>query len=866
MIERLQRELDTLPVAAVAGVLNEALTRGTTAIVTAAPGAGKSTVLPLTILEGLQSLEAPPTTQSLEASPTKDAGKIIVLEPRRVAARQIASRMAWLLGETVGDTVGYRIRFESKVSAATRVEVVTEGVLTRMLLDDPALEGVAVVVFDEFHERSLNTDEAFALTRQCQQLLRGDLRIVVMSATIDTAALAAALRCPVIESEGRMFPVEVRRTEEEADVHNVSPLVAKTIVQAHRSHEGDILAFLPGEGEIRRVLELLDGRLGATRIYPLYGLLSNDEQARAIAPTRDGERKVVLATPIAETSLTIEGVRVVVDSGLCRKVVFDARSGLNHLETVRISMDMATQRTGRAGRVAPGVCYRLWSAATETRMGEVRTPEILDADLTSLLLDAAIWGEREVESLPWLTPPPRPAIIHARQLLLSLGAIDDEGRTTDWGRRLSKLPCHPRIAQMLLTADTDGRRSLAADIAALLEEKDPLAGEGDAAIDRRIDALRRERSSVVGEASKLCSSVVGKPGRWGRIARTARQYADMIHAREDNTSVNPYEAGALLASAYPERIGKAWKEGIGVFQLSGGALVAVEATDSLTAAEWIVAASMHHCRESRLSNSSWGRVFLASVVAPADLRHYARERDTIFWDSKAGAVVARKEVRIGVILMDAKPLLPTENRREQWQQVVCEAIAKEGVSMLNFGDEVQNMQRRIAFVATRHPELALPAVGTQAICACATEWGPFFVGKAATVAELKKIDLREVIWSRLTYEQQQMVERLAPTHVVVPTGSRIRLDYRIGAEAPVLRVRLQECFGLTDTPEADGQPVLMELLSPGFKPVQLTTDLHSFWQTTYFDVRKELRRRYPKHVWPDNPLQATPVRGVRHPN
>ena len=857
-----------LPVAAVATTLNETLLRReTTAIVTAAPGAGKSTVLPLTMLEGLLKF----SPEASQQGKPKDTGKIIMLEPRRVAARQIASRMAWLLGETVGNTVGYRIRFESKVSQATRIEVVTEGVLTRMLLDDPALEGVAVVIFDEFHERSLNTDEAFVLTRQCQQLLRDDLRIVVMSATIDTAALASALRCPVIESEGRMFPVEVVRTEEEASVTNVSQLVARTIVQAHRSHEGDILAFLPGEGEIRRVQEWLDGRLGTTRIYPLYGLLSNDEQARAIAPSGTGitnprqQRKVVLATPIAETSLTIEGIRVVVDSGLCRKMAFDARSGLNHLETVRISLDMATQRTGRAGRVAPGVCYRLWSAATESRMDAVRTPEIVEADLTSLVLDCAIWGEREVESLPWLTPPSRSAVAHARQLLVSLGAIDEEGKATAWGRRLAKLPCHPRIARMLLKADTAEHRSLAADIAALLEEKDPLAGEGDAALDRRLDALRRERSC-------------GKPGKWARIARTARQYADMIHAREDNTAVNPYEVGALLASAYPERIGKAWKEGVGVFQLAGGALVSVMPTaeansipadapsrslsfftlhSSLTS-EWIVAASMHQ------KSGGVGRVFLASVVDPADLRDYARERETVAWDGKAGAVVARKEVRIGVILMDSKPLNPTENRREQWQQVVCEAIVKEGASLLSFSDEVQNMQRRIAFVATRHPELALPAVDTQAICESATEWGPFFVGKAMTAAELKKIDLREVVWSRLNYEQQLTVERLAPTHVVVPTGSRIRLDYRIGAEAPVLRVRLQECFGLVDTPLADGQPVLMELLSPGFKPVQLTTDLHSFWQATYFDVRKELRRRYPKHAWPDNPLEANPVRGVRH--
>ena len=852
MTERLRKELDTLPVAAVAATLNETLRKRTAAIVTAAPGAGKSTVLPLTILEGILMNASEAPQQGIR----KDTGKIIMLEPRRVAARQIASRMAWLLGEAAGDTVGYRIRFESKVTETTRIEVVTEGVLTRMLLDDPALEGVAVVIFDEFHERNLNTDEAFALTRQCQQLLRDDLRIVVMSATIDTAALAAALRCPVIESEGRMFPVEVRRTEEEASVTNVSQLVAKIIAQAHRSHEGDILAFLPGEGEIRRVQEQLDGRLGATKVYPLYGLLSNDEQARAISSGRSGERKVVLATPIAETSLTIEGVRVVVDSGLCRRMVFDARSGLNHLETVRISMDMATQRMGRAGRVAPGVCYRLWSATTEQRMAAVRTPEILEADLTSLVLDSAIWGEREVESLPWLTPPPRSAVAYARQLLVSLGAIDEEGRVTAWGQRLAKLPCHPRIARMLLKADTAERRSLAADIAALLEEKDPLAGGAvvptlscvvpSAALDLRLDALRRERSS-------------GKLGKWARIARTARQYADMIHAREDNTAVNPCEAGALLASAYPERIGKAWKEGVGVFQLSGGGLVAVDAADGMAAAEWIVAASMHQ------KSGGTGRVFLASVVTPADLRDFARERETVAWDAKAGAVVARREVRIGVILMDTKPLAPTENLRERVQQVVCEAIVKDGLSLLNFSGEVQNMQRRIAFVSTRHPELALPAVDTQAICESATEWGPFFVGKATSVAELKKIDLREVVWSRLTYEQQQTVERLAPTHVVVPTGSRIRLDYRIGAEAPVLRVRLQECFGLLDTPQADGQPVLMELLSPGFKPVQLTTDLHSFWQTTYFDVRKELRRRYPKHSWPDNPLEASPVRGVARP-
>ncbi len=820
MTDRLRHELATLPAATIAETLNATLRHQTAAIVTVAPGTGKSTLLPLTLLAGLP----------------EDAGKIVVLEPRRVAARQIASRMAWLLDEAVGETVGYRIRFERRVSQRTRIEVVTEGVLTRMLLDDPALEGIGVVVFDEFHERSLNTDEAFALTRQCQQLLRDDLRIVAMSATISTAALQEALQCPVLECDARMYPIEVMHNGGIADPSNISPMMAQSILQAYRVHEGDILAFLPGEGEIHRTAELLDGALDGARIYPLYGMLSNDEQAQAIAPSPEGERKVVLATPIAETSLTIEGVRVVVDSGFCRKMVFDPKSGLSHLETVRISMDMATQRTGRAGRVAPGVCYRLWSKADEARMEPVRKPEILEADLASLMLDAALWGESDVESLPWLTPPPKASIVHARKLLVALGALDERGRVSPMGREMSKLPCHPRIARMLITANSLEQRALAADIAALLEEKDPLADETDVSLARRIDALRRARK--------------GNGGRWTRIIRTARQYADMTKTSVDNTSVNPYDVGALLASAFPERIGKRWKEGVGVFQLSSGDLVGIDAQDPLSDADWIVAASMHQ------KAGGTGRVFMASIVDPVDLTPYATERDNIGWDSKTGTVVARHERRIGNILLESKPL--TGNTRDAVQQVVCQAIAKEGTSMLDFSDKVTNLQRRIAFVAQRHPELELPPVDTPSVCTSATDWGPLFIGKASTVAELKKIDLCKVIWSRLSYDQQQAVDRLAPTHIAVPSGSRIAVEYRLGAEAPVLRVRLQECFGLVDTPQVDGLPVLMELLSPGFKPVQLTSDLHSFWQSTYFEVRKELRRRYPKHAWPDNPMNEQP--------
>ena len=450
------KEITSLPAYQIAGEVNRALTEGNRLIITAPPGAGKSTVLPLTILEGLSG-----------------NGKLLMLEPRRVAARQIAERMAWLVGEPVGRSIGYRVKQDTKVSRDTRIEVITEGILTRMLIEDPTLDGVAAVIFDEFHERSIHSDEALALTRQTQALLREDLRIIIMSATIDTEALAIALQAPVIESEGRMFPVEIKHTAKEATPENVSELVAHYIREAHKTEAGDILAFLPGEAEIRRCEELLGTALGATHICPLYGMLSNAEQKAAIAPSAPGERKVVLATPVAETSLTIEGVRIVIDGGLYKHLVVDARTGLSHLETERISLDMATQRSGRAGRVAPGVCYRLWSTATEARMPLVRTPEILHADLAPLVLDIAAWGENDPMALPWLTPPASARITEARKLLQALGAMDAAGSITPVGRRMAALPCHPRLARMQLRADTPARKALAARLADLLEERNP---------------------------------------------------------------------------------------------------------------------------------------------------------------------------------------------------------------------------------------------------------------------------------------------------------------------------------------------------------------------------------------------------------
>ena len=803
--------------AEVAGTVNEALSERGGAVVTAPPGAGKSTLLPLTILESLSE------------------GKVVMLEPRRVAARQIAERIAWMLGEPVGKTVGYRMRFEQCVSAGTRIEVVTEGVLVRRLVDDPGLDGVAVVIFDEFHERSLTTDVALALTREARAVLRPDLELVLMSATIDATGLCAALDLPLVESRGKMFPVEIVRGNEEAKPENVAELVARTVRMAHREHEGDILAFLPGEADIRRCAEHLGGSLGATQVFPLYGMLSGADQRRAIAPSAPGERKIVLATPIAETSLTIEGVRVVVDSGLCRKPVFDPQRGLSRL--------MADQRTGRAGRVAPGVCYRLWSAATEQRMLPIRVPEILEADLAPTVLAVAAWGESHAERLPWLSPPPVLSMVHARELLRELDALDEQGRITPHGRDLAALPCHPRVAQMLLKADTPERKALAADLAALLEEKDPL-DTMEAGVYIRLKALRDARASH-------------REGRWNRIVRIAEQYRKMVRVGEDNDAPDPFEAGALLAAAYPGRIAKAWKEGVGRFCLAGGDLAAVDASDPLAASEWLAVGSLHAVP------GGVGRIFLAAPLGASDLKPYIRRRDVVAWDSRQGSVLARRESRVGQLAVSTQPL--SDVPREEIVRVLCEAARKEGTSMLDFSDEVQNLQRRVAAVSAWHPELELPDLSTETVLDRAPEWLPPFIGKASTTAELKRIDLCEALWSLLDWLQQQAVERLAPSHITVPTGSRIRVEYRQGADAPVVRVRLQECFGLLDTPRVDDgrRPVLMELLSPGFKPVQLTADLRSFWEGTYFEVRKELKRRYPKHAWPEDPLSADPVRGVK---
>ena len=891
------RQWASLPASQIAVGVNEALHTNSSLVVTAPPGAGKSTLLPLTILSSLGEGE-----------------KILMLEPRRLAARQIAERMAQMLGEQVGETIGYRVRFESRVSKRTRIEVLTEGILTRMIVDDATLDGVSVVIFDEFHERSINSDLALALTRQAQQIIRPDLKVVIMSATIDTSNICAALQAPLIESEGRMFPVELHYADKDTDPRDIAAAAASTTIEAYKKYEGNILVFLPGQAEIERCYELLSKSQHFTAspsqpintsthqhlttstsqpttttphhltIHPLYGNLSPEDQRRAIAPSAPGERKIVIATPIAETSITIEGVRVVIDAGLCRQVVFDARTGLSHLETVRISMDMATQRMGRAGRVAEGVCYRLWTKASEHLMAEQRKPEIEEADLAPMVLYTAAFGESDAEALPWLTIPPRAGVFKAKELLTALGAIDENGNITSIGKRMTTLPCHPRIARMILattnlttstpqevhlsplgfcrlpeqevhqqhlTTSTShhNNTSLACDIAALLEEKDPLSETGGTDLTLRLSALRTARRKK-------------QLGRWQRIAKIAAEYRRMAHTDEDNRDPAPTEVGLLVAYAYPERIAHSTNS-IGGYRLASGANVQLDAADQQSAHSWLAVASLYS------ATGTTGRVFLAAPIAPDDLeKEFVKEVDNIAWDTKQGCVVMQREQRIGKLILSQKPIHDAD--KEHLKGIVCEAMKKDGLTMMAWSEKaVEQVQRRVAQVAAWHPEMALPDVSTEHLLSTAADWLPFYLeegGRVKTsVQELRKLNLAEIIWNILPYEAQLEVDRLAPTHIEVPTGSHIRIDYRSGAEAPVLSVRLQECFGMERTPCVDDgrQPLLMELLSPGFKPVQLTQDLASFWQGTYFEVRKELRRRYPKHYWPENPLEAEAVRGVK---
>ncbi len=814
-----------LPIMEIVPQLQEQLAAHNSVIVGSPPGAGKSTVVPLALLD----------------EPWLKGQKIIMLEPRRLAASSIARRMAALLGEKAGETVGYRVRFENQTSSRTRIEVVTEGILTRMLHHDNALDGVGVVIFDEFHERRLHTDLSLALCRESQQVLRPDLRLLVMSATLDTGALSDLLNAPVVESQGRMYPVTIIHTDEVGPDNLISEC-ARTIIRAWREQQGDILAFLPGEAEIRACEQLLLANPVGAAIHPLYGQLSLTAQHAAIQPDRGGQRKIVLATSIAETSLTIEGVGVVVDCGYTRTMVYDPPSGLSRLKTVRISQDAADQRAGRAGRLGPGTCYRMWSNATEQRMAAYRTPEILQADLTSLVLDTAKWGVQDATQLEWLTPPPASSVAQANDLLHTLDALRN-GKITPHGRAIHTLPCHPRIAHMLLESKNVDHLGLAADIAALLEERDPLGREAGIDINIRIEALRRHRT--YGNRGK----------RFDNLEKIAYAYRKLLDAETDNGTVDAHATGLLLTYAYPERIAKARNDSRGTFQLANGKRAAVPLGDDLAHETWLAIASLD-------ARDGLGKVFLASPVDPADLIPRANETERIVWDTKKGGIVATKDKRIGHITLQSTPLpQPTDNALIP---VLCDAIRNEGAQLLDFSDTVAQWQNRVNTLRHWYPRQDWPDVTTGNLLQHPENWlTPYLSGIRKTEA-LQKLDIYNILTHSLSYEQQQSLNGLAPTGIEVPSGSIIKLRYSPIGEPPILAVRLQEVFGMLDTPLVNnGQtPVVMHLLSPGFKPVQVTADLRSFWQTTYFEVRKELKRRYPKHAWPDDPLQAVAVRGA----
>jgi ATP-dependent helicase HrpB len=791
-------------------------------IISAPPGAGKSTILPLALLD----------------ASWLGTQKILMLEPRRLAARTIAMRMADLLGEEVGNTVGYRVRFESRVSAATRLEVLTEGILTRMLQQDNALEGVAMVVFDEFHERSLHADLALALCRESQTVLRPDLRILIMSATLNLPRLSTLLGAKVLESEGKMFPVSIQYSGGSGDML-LAENAARTTIQALERHDGDALVFLPGEAEIRQCAELLERSLPDFRIHPLYSQLKPQEQLAAILPNRNGMRKVVVATSIAETSLTIEGVRIVIDSGYSRKQQFDSASGLSRLVTVPVSVDAADQRAGRAGRLAPGVCYRLWSLADHARLHAHRTPEILEADLCSLMLELAAWGVRNPADLMWLDLPPATAVKGAQDTLMQLGAIDEKG-ITPHGKAMQALGCHPRLAHMLLMASDEASQQLACDIAALLEERDPLGKEAGIDLNKRIEQLRRER----GRGS------VGK--RFQRIAKGAESYARLLKIAPGNDVPDPYETGLLLAFAYPERIASSRPGNNARFMLANGKLVMASHNDDLAHEAWL---SVAHAdlREGQ------GRIFLAAQLNPKDLRSHVKEREVIDWDIRKGGLVASRDLRIGSIVLQSKPMHQPDPERVR--AAIIRAVQTEGKALLDVDASFEQLLLRLRNMAAWNPNEDWPALGLDDWLHANEVWlGGWYEGLKRN-EDLYKISLTDALKQHLGWTKVQELDRRAPSKIAVPTGSHIPVQYGLPGNDPILAVRLQELFGMSDTPKLnDGKvPVVLHLLSPGYKPVQVTRDLRSFWNSTYFEVKKELQRRYPKHAWPEDPWKAAPV-------
>lgn len=859
-----------LPIDEVLPALRSALRRGTSAVLQAPPGAGKTTRVPLALLD----------------EPWLTGRRIILLEPRRLAARAAAYRMAGQLGEEVGETVGYRIRLETRVGSATRIEVVTEGILTRMLQSDPSLEGVGLVIFDEVHERSIHADLGLALCLHARELLRDDLRIIAMSATLEGEPLAALLGdAPIITSEGRSYPVEtiylgngiLSRGAGHSPAHTAAALVERTVRAVRRAlaeQDGDILVFLPGAGEIRRVeaalgeaLHGLDDEVRAgdvvvsnsagdptVRVLPLHGSLGREAQDLALRPAPAGTRKVILATSIAETSLTIDGVSTVIDSGLMRVPRFSPRTGMNRLETVPVSRAAADQRRGRAGRQGPGVCYRLWSEAEDRGLTPQSSPEILQADLAPLALELALWGVVEPRELRWLDPPPAAALAQGRELLHALGAVTADWRITPYGRRLAGLGLHPRLAHLLLRARELGLGALAADLAALLGERDLFRGRDgppDADLRLRVETMRGDPGAA---ASRGCTV---DPAALRRARHEAGHWRRRIGAEPTRGTDDLDAIGLLLAFAYPDRIARRRQGQPGRFLLRNGRGAALDPRQPLAEADALVAAELDD--QGRQS-----RILLAAPVGLDELReHFADQievRESVSWDGEARAVRARRRETLGALVLGEAPIVDADP--ESVRAALLQGIAGEGLEILPWSREANQLRERLLFMRRHDP--TWPDLSDDALLTTLPEWlGPYLDGMRGA-DDLRRLDLKAILEAQLTWEQRRRLDEEAPATYVVPSGSRIRIDYG-DPEAPVLAVRLQELFGLAETPRiARGRvPLTLHLLSPAHRPVQITRDLANFWDTTYFEVRKDLRGRYPKHSWPDDPRQAPATRRTK---
>lgn len=856
-----------LPIDAALPALLAALDGHGAAVLEAPPGAGKSTVVPLALLEQRWA-----------------AGKrLIMLEPRRLAARACAERMAHTLGESVGRTVGYRMRFDSRISRATRIEVITEGVLTRLLQSDPALEGVAGLIFDEFHERSLQADLGLALSLDARTHLAPELRLLVMSATLDGAAVAQLLGgAPRVSTPGRLFPVETRYAGKGLPPLPADPAhgraqdspegyVSRLILRALREEHGDLLAFLPGAREIRRVQSSLAAAQLPTgvQVLPLFGDLPPAAQDAALDSAPHGMRKVVLATNIAETSLTIPGVRVVVDSGLARRAIFDPITGMSQLATQRISRASADQRSGRAGRLEPGVCYRAWSEGAHAALAAFTPPEIVDADLAPLALELASWGIQDATALRWLDAPPVAQLAAARQLLERLGAIDAAGRITPHGRAMARLAAHPRLAHMMLRAGSLGELPLAAQLAALLSERDLLragAGPRDADIRSRLEILRAEGGAGTVDRAAL-----------ERARRAARALQEQAEAHRPTEAQPPTggpvgkpakgasgDAGLLLAFAYPDRIARARAEGGGRYLLANGRGASFLAPQSLSRRELIVAVEV----DDRARDA---RILLAAPLDRNDLtEHFAdrlRWREAVEWSSREQAVIAQRTLELDALTLEEKPLV--EVPADLARAAMLEGVRELGIAALPWDRDARDLQARIEFARTTAAaapagEAPWPAVSDEALAAALESWlAPWLEGMTRR-EHLSRVPLADALRAQLSFDQQRALEEWAPARLRVPSGSLVRIDY-LDESAPAVSVRLQEVFGLAQTPRLGrGRvPVTFRLLSPAGRPVQVTRDLASFWRGAYLDVRKDLRGRYPRHHWPENPLEAEPTRGVR---